>query len=257
MYGTSLALGDEQDGMAAEARIDQQQLIHRQCHENEAAVIRNHFRGQQDFVSELGVLDGGTTIQRRDIMRRNSRWASRAGVVGLMISGLVFGGWSSGNAFDEEQSSPTDRQGLSQSWDKKLPSTSRFTVLTDFGGAAVRDNETGLVWEQSPETKTVNWSAARFHCTTRKIGGRMGWRLPSVHELASLVDPSVSPGPTLPAGHPFTNVQAAHYWSATSFAGKPSHAWNVGFVMGMVHDIKVADSHNVWCVRGGNNADAY
>ena len=190
-------------------------------------------------------------------MQRNSRWARKAGVVGLMITGLVFAGWGSGNAFDEAHSSPTDRQGLFQGWDKKLPSTSRFTVLTDFGGAAVRDNETGLVWEQSPETKTVNWSAARFHCTTRKIGGRMGWRLPSVHELATLVDPSVSPGPTLPADHPFTNVQAAHYWSATSFAGKPSHAWNVGFIMGMVHDIKVADSHNVWCVRGGNNADAY
>lgn len=181
----------------------------------------------------------------------------QAGVMVLILGSLVLIGQSQGRAFDVPQSLTSDQEGQSQSWDKKLPSTSRFTVLPDFGGAAVRDNETGLVWEQSPETKTVNWSAARFHCTIRKIGGRMGWRLPSVHELASLVDPSVSPGPTLPTGHPFTNVQAAHYWSATSFAGKPSHAWNVGFVMGMVHDIKVADSHNVWCVRGGNNADAY
>ena len=30
-----------------------------------------------------------------------------------------------------------------------------------------------------------------------------------------------------------------------------------GFIMGMVHDIKTTDSHNVWCARGGNNADAY
>ena len=147
--------------------------------------------------------------------------------------------------------------GLANNWDKKLPSASRFTVLTDFGGAAVRDNETGLVWEQSPETKMQNWSGARFQCTSRTTGGRKGWRLPSVHELASLVDPSVSPGPTLPAGHPFTNVQAAHYWSATTFAGKPALAWNVGFIMGMVHDIKTTDTHNVWCVRGGNNASAY
>jgi len=190
-------------------------------------------------------------------MQSNSRWVSRAGIVGMMLGSLVLAGWGPVNAFDEEQRSPTDLQGLSRSWDKKIPNTSRFTVLTDFGGAAVRDNETGLVWEQSPETKTVNWSGARFQCTSRKIGGRMGWRLPSVHELASLVDPSVSPGPTLPAGHPFTNVQAAHYWSATSLAGKPSRAWNVGFIMGMVHDIKTTDNHNVWCVRGGNNADAY
>lgn len=190
-------------------------------------------------------------------MKRTSLWAGKVGVMVSMLGSLVLLGWGLGNAFDGNQESTNDSDGHYQSWDKKLPNTARFTVLSDFGGAAVRDNETGLVWEQSPETKTVNWSGARFQCTSRKIGGRMGWRLPSVHELASLVDPSVSPGPTLPAGHPFTNVQAAHYWSASSFAGKPSHAWNVGFVMGMVHDIKTTDSHNVWCVRGTSNADAY
>ena len=190
-------------------------------------------------------------------MRSSNRWVSGVGVVGLMLGSLVLAGWGGGDRSAEAQPSPTDLQGLPQSWDKKMPSASRFAVLTDFGNAAVRDNETGLVWEQSPDTKTQNWSGARFQCTSRTIGGRKGWRLPSVHELASLVDPSVSPGPTLPAGHPFSNVQAAHYWSATSFAGKPSHAWNVGFIMGMVHDIKTTDSHNVWCVRGGNNADAY
>jgi len=190
-------------------------------------------------------------------MRERDRRMRRVGMMGLMVGSLVLGSWNLAHAFDELQTSTGEPQSLSPSWDKKLPNTLRFTVLTDFAGAAVRDNETGLVWEQSPETKTVNWSGARFHCTSRKIGGRMGWRLPSVHELASLVDPSISPGPTLPAGHPFTNVQAAHYWSATSFAGRPSHAWNVGFIMGMVHDLKTTEKHNVWCVRGVNNADAY
>ncbi|MDK2744608.1 MAG: DUF1566 domain-containing protein [Nitrospira sp. BO4] len=190
-------------------------------------------------------------------MHVDNRWIRGIGVLGVILGSLVVAEWHSANALEGEQRSPTDQPSLSQSWDKKLPGTARFTVLADFGGAAVRDNETGLVWELSPETKTVNWTTARFQCTSRKIGGRMGWRLPSVHELASLVDPSVSPGPTLQAGHPFVNVQAAHYWSATSFAGKPTHAWNVGFVMGMVHDIKVTDSHNVWCVRGENNANAY
>jgi hypothetical protein len=35
-------------------------------------------------------------------------------------------------------------------WDKNLPSASRFTILHDFNNEAVRDNETGLVWERSP-----------------------------------------------------------------------------------------------------------
>jgi hypothetical protein len=157
----------------------------------------------------------------------------------------------------QAQTSQADLQGLTQSWGKKLIGASRCTVLTDFGGAAVRDNETGLVWEQSRESRTQNWCGARFQYTSRRIGGRMDWRLPSVHELASLVDPSVFPGPTIPAGHPFTNVQAGHFWSATAFAGKFSHAWNADVILGMVRDIKITDKHNVWCVRGAKNADAY
>ena len=59
---------------------------------------------------------------------------------------------------------------------------------------------------------------------------RRGWRLPSVHELASLVDPT-NPGgdPDLPAGHPFSNVQSSRYWSATTNADNPTNAWFVGF----------------------------
>jgi len=178
-------------------------------------------------------------------------------LAGVLLGSLVSMGGDLGHAFDEELASPSSSQNFSQSWDKKLPNNARFTVLSDFDGAAVRDNETGLVWEQSPESKTMNWSTARFTCAKRVISGRMGWRLPSLHELASLLDPTVSPGPTIPPGHPFANVQAAHYWTATAFAGKSTHAWNVGFIMGMTHDIKTTERHNIWCVRGSNNADAY
>ncbi len=185
-------------------------------------------------------------------------WIRRVGIVALVGGYCLTGyGLRSTLAATDPPGEEDSSAGIAKNWDKKLPNALRFTVLTDFDGAAVRDNETGLVWEQSPETKTQNWSGARFACASRTISGRKGWRLPSVHELASLVDPAVVPGPTLPAGHPFTRVQPAHYWSATSFTGKSSFAWNVGFIMGMVHYVKTTDSHNVWCVRGGNNADAY
>ena len=42
------------------------------------------------------------------------------------------------------------------------------------------------------------------------VGGTKGWRLPSVAELASLVDPANS-NPALPTGHPFSNVQSPFY----------------------------------------------
>src|SRR5262245_12544986 len=67
-----------------------------------------------------------------------------------------------------------------QNWDTKLPNDSRFTVLPDFNNQAVRDNETGLVWEQSPDTQPRSSLAARAKCAqnAEKVGGRKGWRLP-------------------------------------------------------------------------------
>ena len=45
----------------------------------------------------------------------------------------------------------------------------------------------------------------------------MGWHLPTIEELSTLVDPTVpAPGSALPAGHPFTNIIASSYWSTTT-----------------------------------------
>jgi len=66
-------------------------------------------------------------------------------------------------------------------WDQVIPAATRFVVLSDFGGAAVRDNETGLVWERSPLTTLHPWDpgADRFNsalaqCADRTTGGRKG-----------------------------------------------------------------------------------
>ena len=144
---------------------------------------------------------------------------------------------------------------LLQNWSKKLPGASRFTVLSDFGNAAVRDDETGLVWEKTLETTELSWSDARNACADKDVGGRKGWRLPSISELASLVDPSTRTGSTLPLGHPFTNAQADVYWSATTMAGNPNSAWLVFFDTGRVsYGFKTITFH-VWCVRGGITGD--
>jgi hypothetical protein len=146
------------------------------------------------------------------------------------------------------------------SWDRTLPSAGRFMVLTNFASLAVLDRETGLVWEKSPATTTHTWDAARFQCTSRTTGNRKGWRLPSMPELASLIDPSVAaPGPTLPPGHPFQDVQHGNdaYWSATTFANATADAWYVAFANGLVNNASKEITFFVWCVRGGMNADAY
>ena len=164
---------------------------------------------------------------------------------------------------------PPSKSETLHSWDTKIDdATKRFRVLGDFNNEAVLDRETGLVWERSPLTTTHQWSRARHQCTNRTTGGRRGWRLPSVHELATLLDPNNPEGnPDLPAGHPFdpTAVQSATYWSATTDANRPADVaafilpgvWIVNFDIFPPDIDDPTSSFFVWCVRGGMNADAY
>jgi hypothetical protein len=141
-------------------------------------------------------------------------------------------------------------------WDQALPAAQRFVILTAFSSDAVLDKETGLVWERSPQTTAVSSANVRLTCANKAVGGRKGWRLPSLPELASLVDPSVaSPGPTLSPGHPFLNVQSTNYWSASVHVENPALMWGVGFGNGIVLGLSKAFDQRAWCVRGGMNAD--
>lgn len=132
---------------------------------------------------------------------------------------------------------------------KNLPSDSRFTVLTELNNEAVRDNNTGLVWERSPDTTPHTWDVSRGHCAELEVEGRKGWSLPTQEQLATLVDPS-NRKPALPMDHPFQNVQLAFYWSATTLADAPTLAWVVEFGRGKVmFNDKNAFSFYAWCVR--------
>jgi hypothetical protein len=151
------------------------------------------------------------------------------------------------------------------SWDQQLPVATRFVVLSNWvdasfpaGGAAVLDRETGLVWERFPSGTLTDLDTALSQCNASGVGNRRGWRLPTVQDLASLVDPTVAaPGPALPAGHPFIGVQVEFfYWSATASAAHADSEWGVGFRDGTVARLGKAVAHHVWCVRGGSGVDA-
>lgn len=144
-------------------------------------------------------------------------------------------------------------------WNPPMDNTAvRFQILSAFNNEAVLDKETGLHWQRSPDATPRIWIAALVHCANETtIGNRKGWRLPTSQELASLLDPSVPrPGPTLPAGHPFTNVQSSDYWSATGQADANGNAWSVGFVDAfLTNDMPKNAPLFVWCVRGGQGTD--
>lgn len=176
-------------------------------------------------------------------------------ILGLLVLGLLAGvAGMSGPVQAQTGVAPLES---TLAWDRIRPPALRFLVLTDWNSEAVLDKDTSLVWERSPVATSETWSAARLDCANRIIGvHRKGFRLPSVHELASLVQP-VDSNPALPLGHPFKNIQNGLYWSTTTDAAVPTSAWFVDFTHGAVNSMANTSTAQVWCVRGGMNADAY
>jgi hypothetical protein len=119
---------------------------------------------------------------------------------------------------------------------------------------AVLDMETGLVWERSPEYPNEPWELAVRYCHILEVGGRKGWRLPTVEELASLVDSSQS-SPALPEGHPFYGLHFAPadtYWTQTRDVELNTSVWFVSLADGSVNAQTISGLRYVWCVRGGH-----
>ena len=180
---------------------------------------------------------------------------------GLLAIGAVFG-----NGAPAEAASGVGFYYPYPAWDQTLPAASRFLVLTNMNNEGVLDRETGLVWERSPAVGapptglTRNWWDSQVICNIKTVGNRKGWRVPTVYELATLIDPTNPNGnPDLPAGHPFINVQSTTYWSATTDAADATRGWEVNFFFGNLaggpeSEVKTLENP-VWCVRGGVGAD--
>jgi hypothetical protein len=129
-----------------------------------------------------------------------------------------------------------------------LATCPRFVVLSNFNSQAVLDRETGLVWERSPATGTASFGIAAFRCTRATIGNRKGWRLPTIQELNSLMDPAVL---DLPIGHPF-NMVPGQYWSSTDASSIiDGTAWAMLFGSDDSRVEPKASLKLLWCVRGG------
>lgn len=143
------------------------------------------------------------------------KWIVRTAWMALGIAGLygasALAGVVSGGPLDPPGPvGPTMKtlEDIPGTWSRQLSdsgpdscNTARFTCV--LGGGAVRDNETGLVWESTPFTELAAWSTAAVLCGDSLIGGRGGWRLPTDAEMRSLLDPNAASQPMLPDGHPF------------------------------------------------------
>jgi Protein of unknown function (DUF1566) len=153
------------------------------------------------------------------------------------------------------------------SWDQTLPAKTRFTLvmtIEGFGPQAVLDLETGLVWQRTPvDALAFEWAQARNFCRTENTGGRMGWRLPTVEELSSLLDIAhASADSGLPEGHPFDLRDVVPvFWSASVDDLNTVNGYAVTFVGDLpnaIPGVRVFPKERplrLWCVRGGHGAD--
>ncbi|QWV94212.1 DUF1566 domain-containing protein [Geomonas oryzisoli] len=174
------------------------------------------------------------------------------GAVIVFAVSLVFTPASGTAAEGGSQVSPPILDNLPPTWSRALPANLRFELVLN--GAAVLDKETGLVWQQSPYNSLWTYQGARAECNLIDVGGRMGWHLPTVEQLTSLIDRTSTSGKMVPDGHPFGLIWGRYpYWTASPYPGAPWAAYQVNFVTGEVAGAPMYMEYHVWCVRGGQS----
>lgn len=90
-----------------------------------------------------------------------------------------------------------------------------------------QDDATGLLWADKDNGSDVNWSQAAGYCENLSLGGYDDWRLPTINELKTLYDRSLSQqykikGPI--------KLEAAGMWSGST--NNSGDAWSFNFFNG-------------------------
>jgi hypothetical protein len=123
----------------------------------------------------------------------------------------------------------------------------------DLGNGVIRDNITGLMWQQDTAPGIYTWQQALYYSASLSLGSYDDWRLPTIRELSTIVDSSIPyPSPTINATY-FTNTVADYYWSSTIsvIPGRTNYSWCVRFTYGSVSDCDKDSFRYVRAVRGG------
>ena len=150
------------------------------------------------------------------------------------------------------------------------------------GGTMVRDNVTGLIWEvkrakdgsvdyanphdadntytwcdTNPDTNGGNQGTCGTNdsedfinaLNSVSFGDYSDWRLPTIKELATLVDRArINPAIDMVQ---FPNTVSSGYWSSTTYASYTYLAWLVYFYNGNDYYNSKSSSYYVRAVRGG------
>jgi hypothetical protein len=110
------------------------------------------------------------------------------------------------------------------------PGSPNAMSYQDNGDGTVTDEVTALIWQKGESSSTCTWGSvntsgtAQNYCATLSLAG-YSWRLPSIEELVSIVDPGAS-SPRINLTY-FPGTPNSLFWSSTAYATSSSDAWAV------------------------------
>ncbi len=114
----------------------------------------------------------------------------------------------------------------------------------------VRDNVTGLIWEvKTYDNYSYTWDSSNDFTDHLCVGDYCDWRLPTVKELASIIN-IVAYSPAIDNIY-FPKTLSSGYWSSTIYTDNTSHAWYVNFTNGDEYDDVKSSIRYVRAVRSG------
>ncbi len=132
-------------------------------------------------------------------------------------------------------------------------------ILQNFAAAApvsnqpvVVDNNTGLIWEQSPSEETFTWDNAQSHCNNLNAvnyAGINNWRLPNPLEIITIVDSGTY---TPSTNWIFKNMVAdsSYLWTSRNYPLNATLAYALDVDAGSFYTQTKTNAYNVLCVSG-------
>ena len=141
--------------------------------------------------------------------------------------------------------------------------------FVDNGDGTVSDLDTLLIWEKKTVANvdaTVTWAVAASEAVSTatgssangeqfsgSLGGQQDWRLPSIIELATIVDfnPVACGNGGTCIGTVFGPTRLGNYWAITTDQTDPAKAWVIGFGDGTLDVTAKTNAAATRVVRGG------
>ena len=124
----------------------------------------------------------------------------------------------------------------------KPASSARYEVRAQ----QVRDVATGLLWQRIAPSKAFQFEAALAYCGHLRLGGKKGWRVPSLGELLTLIDERA--GAPMIDRTAFPKTPGEPFWSSSTFANGSDLAWYVRFDHGNGLYGRLVEPFRVRCV---------